>query len=110
LELSPLPSAGGPSRRLTTETTGVYQPFAAWSLGDSLLVAEQLDLDSNRDIADLFTYRLSDGRWQQLTRTVWGNEDVQGITPDGKEVLVVLTTSRQQIRRVFVPEVVAGNR
>ena len=103
-----MPSTGGPSRRITTDSTPVYQPFAMWSRGDSLLVVMQLDLVSNRDIADLFTYRLSDGRWQQLTRTVWGNEDVTGITPDGKDVLVILSTNRNQVKRAFVPELVTG--
>jgi Tol biopolymer transport system component len=97
-----MPATGGRSRQITTDTTNVYQPGAIWSMGDSLLVVSQLDLTGNRDNADILTYRLSDGRWTQLTRTV-GNEDVYGITPDGNEILVALRTDKTQVRRVSVP-------
>ena len=105
-----MPSTGGPSRRLTSDTAIVYRPFATWSRDDSLLVVQQFDLVANRDYADVFTYRLSDGRWTQLTRTAWGDEDISGISPDGKEALVVLHSARVQIRRVSVPDLVAGTR
>lgn len=99
-----MPAGGGPTRRITTDTTQVYQPAAFWSLGDSLLVVLQLDLAANRDYADVFTYRLSDGRWQRLTNSMWYNDAVSGITPDGTDLLVILRGQRGQIRRVTVPE------
>ena len=71
---------------------------------------QQLDLVANRDYSDVFTYRLSDGRWTQLTRTAWGDEGISGISPDGKEALVVVHSARVEIRRVSVPELVSGTR
>jgi Tol biopolymer transport system component len=101
-----MPATGGSSTRVTRDTTNVYHGGGVWTQGDSLLVVGALDLASNRDAADLWIYRLSDGSWNPLTRTL-GFENPQDFTPDGKEVLVVLGTERRQIKRVAVSEFVA---
>lgn len=100
-----MPTTGGPSVLVTRDTANVYHGGALWSHGDSLLVVGALDLTANRDAADLWTYRLSDGTWNQLTRTL-GFENPQALTPDGKDMLVVLGTERRQIKRVSVTELV----
>ena len=102
-----MPTSGGPSVRVTRDTANVYHGGALWSHGDSLLVVGALDLTANRDAADLWTYRLSDGTWNQLTRTL-GFENPQALTPDGKDMLVVLGTERRQIKRVSVADLVGG--
>ena len=104
-----MPANGGESIRVTRDTTNVYHGGAFWAPGDSLLVVGALDLAANRDAAELWTYRLSDGSWNQLTRTP-GFESLQDFTPDGKEMLVLLGKERRQIKRVTVAELVAGRR
>lgn len=100
--LNLMPVSGGPSTPVTTDTTSVYHSGAAWSFGDSLLIVVALDLVSNRDVADLWTYRLSDGRWNQITSSVYGFEEIQGLTRDARDVLVLVRSDRSQIRRVSV--------
>jgi Tol biopolymer transport system component len=102
-----MPSSGGPSTRVTRDTTNVYHGGALWTHGDSLLLVGALDLAANRDAADLWTYRLSDGQWNQVTRTL-GFENPQAFTPDGKDALVILGTERRQIRRVSVAELLGA--
>jgi Tol biopolymer transport system component len=102
-----MPVNGGSARRVTSDTTNVYHDDALWTLGDSMLVIQSLDLPGNRDAADVLTYRLADGQWQQLTRTRLGHDDISGLTPDGKDVLIVLRTDPVKIRRVTVAEFVA---
>jgi Tol biopolymer transport system component len=102
-----MPANGGESIRVTRDTTNVYHGGAFWAPGDSLLVVGALDLAANRDAAELWTYRFSDGTWNQLTRTL-GFEIPQDFTPDGKDVLTGLGTERRQIKRVTVAELVGG--
>ena len=102
-----MPANGGESMRVTRDTTNVYHGGAFWAPGDSLLVVGALDLASNRDAAELWTYRLSDGSWNQLTRTI-GFEGPQAFTADGKDVLAILGTERRQIKRVTVADLVGG--
>ena len=102
-----MPTSGGASTPVTSDTVNVYEAGAMWSHGDSLLILGTLDLPGNRDAAELWTYRMSDGTRNRLTRTP-GFENSQGLTPDGKEVLVILGTERRQVRRVSVAELVVG--
>ena len=100
-------TSGGASTRITRDTANVYHSFAAWTYGDSLLVVPALDLAGNRDAADLWTYRVADGTWTQLTRTP-GFEALHSFSTDAKDVLVALGTERRQIKRVSVAELVGG--
>jgi Tol biopolymer transport system component len=103
-----LPATGGPSRRITSDTSDVYQIVPEWTNNDSVLVIQSYDLAGNRDAADLVSYRLANGKWEQLTRTAYGAEEVWGFTPDGKDILVVRRTNRQQLRRVSVVNLVSA--
>jgi Tol biopolymer transport system component len=100
-----MPTRGGAPTRVTRDTANVYHAFAGWSYGDSLLVVGALDLAGNLDAADLWTYRLSDGSWNQLTRTP-GFENVEVFSPNAKDMLVTLNLERRQIKRVSVAELV----
>jgi Tol biopolymer transport system component len=100
-----MPAQGGPSRRVTADTVNVYEPAAEWAFGDSLLIVSHHDLPGNRDASDLWSFRLADGRWTQLTRTE-GWEEVHAFTPDGKYALVTMQEPRSQIRRVSVMGIV----
>jgi len=102
-----IPANGGESVRVTRDTTNVYHGGALWVPGDSLLVVGALDLEANRDAGELWTYRLSDGSWNRLTRTL-GFEGPQAFTPDGKDILTILGTERRQIKRVTVADLVGG--
>ncbi|HKS07293.1 MAG TPA: DPP IV N-terminal domain-containing protein [Gemmatimonadaceae bacterium] len=98
---------GGPSRRISPDTANVYELAWRWTPSDSVLILAALDLTANRDAADLFAYRASDGSRTQLTNTPWGFEEPIGFTPDGKEIAVIVRTDRAQIRRVSVAGIVA---
>ena len=102
-----VPASGGPSRRLTSDTSNVYHLMGTWGRGDSLLVVSALDLAANRDAGDVFTIRMPDGRWDQLTHTP-GFEMVEELSADGRQILVIVRTSRNQIRRVSVADLVSG--
>ncbi|HEX6941979.1 MAG TPA: LpqB family beta-propeller domain-containing protein [Gemmatimonadaceae bacterium] len=104
-----MPTSGGASTRITRDTANVYHSYASWSHGDSLLVVSPLDLSGNRDAADLWTYRLSDGAWNQLTHTP-DNEAQQAYTLDGKYMLEITNLDRRQIKRVSVEGLVGGRR
>jgi len=102
-----MPSSGGASTRVTADTANIYHAGAAWTRGDSLLLVGALDLASNRDAAELWTYRLSDGSWNQVTRTP-GFDNPQGLTPDAKDAMVILGEDRRQIKRVSVSELIGS--
>lgn len=91
-------AGGGTSRRLTTQTERVFQPFARWSPDGSHLVVSSLDLDGNRDASDLWTVRVSDGTWQRVTKTRTSSEFLAGFTADGQMVLRVATTRNQILK------------
>ncbi len=101
--LDVIAAAGGTPRRLTTQTEGVYHPWARWSPDGSFLVVQALDLEANRDAIDLWTVRIADGSWRRLTSTLMASEGVVGFTADG-QVVVGVTTTRNQIMKVAVAE------
>ncbi len=102
-----MPASGGASTRVSRDTANVYEGSVYWTLGDSLLIVGALDLAANRDAAELWTHRLSDGSRNQLTHTL-GFEEPQAFTPEGKDILTVVRTERRQIKRVSVAELVGS--
>jgi TolB protein len=101
--LDVIAAAGGVPRRLTTQTEGVFHPWAVWSPDGSFLVVHALDLEANRDAIDLWTVRIADGSWRRLTRTLMASEGVAGFTADG-QMVVAATTARTQVMNVVVTE------
>jgi Tol biopolymer transport system component len=95
-------AAGGTPRRLTPGTDNVYHPRAIWYPDGSRLLVQQLDLPGNRDAIDLVTVRLSDATWQPLTKSLMESEVVDEFMPDGREILMLVYTTRVQVRRVQV--------
>ena len=101
-----IPAAGGPPRRLTKETEGVFQSYMQLTPDGTALVVQTLDLAGNRDANDLWAVNLSDGTWQRLTSTPLVSEFLAGFTSDG-QMVVVTGTSRNSIRQVRVGDLLA---
>jgi TolB protein len=102
-----IPAVGGTPRRMTTQKEYVFQPRAVWSPDGSYLLVHNLDLEGNRDAIDLHIVQLRDGVWKQLTRTARGNEGHHAFTRDGKQMLVSITSGRNEIVSIPVADLLA---
>lgn len=103
-----IPASGGKPRRLTKATAGVFNAFAIWSPGDSILVSSDIDFETNQDNTDLYLVRLSDGTWTRLTSTRMQAEYPLEFLPDGRQFLVGRFSNREAIRSVRVADLIAA--
>lgn len=97
-----LSTAGGAPRRLSPDTTNVFQPVSFWAPDGRSLVVHALDLQSNRDATDVFLVQMPEGTWRPLTRTPAIGEAGFAITPDGRELLTQAFSARVSLMRADV--------
>ena len=99
-----MPTAGGPPRRLTKDTSTVYDRVGLWSRDGTYLVGIRLDFAANRDMNDLMKMPLDGGPTQMITSTRDADEQPVAFTKDGREILTILRWGSTRILRVPVAD------
>lgn len=94
--LEVVPSGGGTPRRLSTDTTRVYQNDPRWSPDGSRLAANDWNFETN--LGNLMVVSVSDGTTRRLPAAADANEFLPRWTPDGRSL--VSTSAITQVRFV----------